>query len=117
MAKIQGEFSNKDAAQQAVALLIKAGVDENHIRLWNIIPDQGRRSSDSGTVGGAVIGGVVAGPVGLATGAALGSTLDEEAPMAEPSGVRLVVDIVPGGPDVVDLLQEAGAKNAQEISY
>ncbi len=113
MLSIQGEFPNKAAAQQARATLAKAGVPENHMRLWNIIPasEHGQSGGDS-TARGAVIGGALAGTHGLVVGAAIGAAYDDDSPhLPEPSGVKLVVDMSPGGPDVESLLREVGAAN------
>ncbi len=118
MLSIQGEFANKAAAQQARALLAKAGIPEKHMRIWNIIPASehgqsgGTGSTGNGSARGAVIGGALAGAHGLVIGAAIGDAYDEDSNhLPEPSGVRLVVDISPGGPDVESLLSEAGATN------
>lgn len=114
MASLQGDFENKAEAQRARASLIEAGVPEDRIRLWNILPEgEAPRSGQGGAVRGAVVGGLLGGVPGLAAGAAIGAGLDEgsggKAPPPEPSGVRLVVDVDPGGPDVAALLRAAGA--------
>jgi hypothetical protein len=118
MSSIQGEFANKADAEQARAALAKAGVAEEHMRIWNIIPASGGgQSRGDGAARGAAIGGALAGMHGLLIGAALGDTYDDDSPrLPEPSGMRLVVDMSPGGPDVESLLREAGAANIHRHS-
>jgi hypothetical protein len=113
MLSIQGEFASKAAAQQARSLLAKAGIPEKHMRMWNIIPASERgQSGGDGPARGAVSGGALAGAHGLVIGATLGAAYDDDSNhLPEPSGVRLVVDISPGGPDIESLLREAGAAN------
>ena len=115
MLSIQGEFASKAAAQQARTLLAKAGIPEEHMRIWNIIPaSQHGQSGGDGTARGAVIGGALGGAHGLVIGAAISAVYDNDSNhLPEPSGVRLVVDISPGRPDAEMLLHEAGAVNIQ----
>ena len=39
MAIVQGDFTNRDRAEQAKATLMQSGIAADHIRVWNIIPD------------------------------------------------------------------------------
>ena len=118
MPSIQGEFANEAAAQKAIAVLTDAGVPKDRIRLWNIIPSsQSDSSAEEGAARGAVIGGVLGGASGLVAGAAIGTTLEgasgAEERLPDPTGVRLVVDTSPTGPDVASLLRSAGAANVR----
>jgi hypothetical protein len=121
MPSIQGEFVSKAVAQRARDSLANAGVPTEHMRLWNIIPAQATgHSGGDGAARGALIGGALGGAPGVAIGAALGEAWDNDSgggtSLPQPSGVRLVVDIVPGGPDVRSLLHSAGAANICEVN-
>jgi hypothetical protein len=118
MKKIQGQFASRAQAERAVEALRAAGVPAEHVRIWNTIPEgTPGRQSNSGTVGGAVTGAVLGGPGGLVLGAVAGKALDvayeENRHLPEPSGARVVVDLVATGPDVAEILREHGASNIQ----
>ncbi len=114
--KTEAGFSTKVLAEQAAQVLIRAGVPQTAIRLWNIIP-KGEPSGPSPDYGkaktGAVAGAVLGGLEGLALGAVIGGALDASAAsdrrMPLPSGVRLVVENPPSGVDVTGILRECGA--------
>ena len=114
MKTVQGLFRTRQVAQQAVAALQAAGVPADQIRLWNVIPEstppqKGRGGRTSGAVTGALLGGVG----GLIVGAAVGDVVDsagaERAPLAAPSGVRVVVTPTPNGPGLAEILRANGA--------
>ena len=117
MPSLQGEFKSKAAAQAAITALTAAGVARDHIRLWNIIPDRESHHSDAGVVGGAMVGGLLGGALGIGAGAAVGAAFSDaygaEEHLPDPTGVRLVVDIDPVGPDIASLLRVAGAANVR----
>ena len=116
MAKVQGDFGSVSAGQRAVEALAAAGVSQDRIRVWNLIPE-GRpaRPGGSATVGGAVAGTVFGGAQGLLGGALIGAALDESAedgpPLPSPAGVRVVVDDPEGLDAVRDIFTLCGAAN------
>lgn len=116
MISVQGEFANRAAARRAVAALVEAGIPEDRIRLWNILPTgESPPAREDSAIRGAGIGGLLGGVPGLAAGAALGAARDSDTDasrrLPEPSGVRIVVDTDAAGPDAASLLRAAGAAN------
>lgn len=118
MKSVQGEFATRELGKRAVEALRAAGIAEERIRMWNIVPEApaAGRSSGGATLGGAVAGAVVGGLGGLVTGAVVGGVIDRAgaAPARRPatsSGVRVVVDLASGGPDPAAILREHGASN------
>ena len=111
MSTIHANFADKAAAEQARTQLVAAGVAQNRIHIWNNISGDApfAANRDDASEGGALLGGALGGVAGLAAGAAIGSTYESDAPQAASSGVRLVVDVVDGDPDVAALLHENGA--------
>ncbi len=114
MTTVQGDFTSSDKAGQAKTALTQSGIAANHIRVWNIIPnnDAGRSGSNY-TATGAVLGGVVGGGGGLVAGAAIGATLggDDDTHLPEPSGVRVVVDANGNEEQISASLRASGAAN------
>ena len=114
MTTVQGDFTNSDRAGQAKAALTQIGITANHIRVWNIIPDNDAGQTDGNAAAtGAVLGGVLGGGVGLVAGAAIGATLDggSDAPLPAPSGVRVVVDASGNEAQIEASLRSSGAAN------
>lgn len=112
---IQSHFADKATAEQARTKLVAAGVAQSRIHIWNNIDGSApfAANRDDAAEGGALIGGLLGGAAGLAAGAAIGSTYEDSAPAASSSGVRLVVDIQDGDPDVAALLRENSATDVQ----
>jgi len=111
MSTIHANFADHATAETARTKLVAAGVAAGHIHIWNNIAGNApfAASRDDAAEGGALIGGLLGGAAGLAAGAAIGSTYEGSAPATSSSGVRLVVDVVDGDPDVAALLRESGA--------
>ena len=119
MTTVQGDFTNSERAGQAKAALTQIGIAANHIRVWNIIPDSGAGQTDrNATATGAVLGGVLGGGAGLVAGAAIGATLEggSDAPLPDPSGVRVVVDVSGNEAQVEANLRASGAANVHTSS-
>jgi hypothetical protein len=122
---IQGEFRDEAAARRATAALKAAGVRDERVRVWNILPDEGgRRGQDEAAANaaarGALIGGVLGGVAGSVIGGALGAARAGDDAHAgpglpAPAGVRVVVDATAAGPDIAALLEAAGAVNVRAI--
>ena len=44
---VQGDFTSNGRAQQAMAGLIQSGIAADHIRMWDIIPDNDAGQAES----------------------------------------------------------------------
>jgi hypothetical protein len=111
MSTIQANFADHATAETARTKLVAAGVSANRIHIWNNITGDApfAANRDDAAEGGALLGGALGGVAGLAAGAAIGSTYEGSAPATSSAGVRLVVDVQDGDPDVAALLRENGA--------
>ena len=119
MATVQGDFTNKAAAEHAKETLTQAGIAEGRIRIWNIIPgSDGGNGGGNAALTGAAVGGFLGGAPGLVAGAGIGTVLsggyDSGPPLPDPSGVRVVVDTAADAEQIQDLLNSAGAAHVQE---
>ena len=116
MSTIQANFADHATAETARTKLVAAGVSATRIHIWNNIAGDApfAANRDDASEGGALLGGLLGGATGLAAGAAIGSTYEggttgNETSQAASSGVRLVVNVQDGDPDVAALLRENGA--------
>lgn len=111
MSTIHANFADHATAETARTKLVAAGVAQSRIHIWNNIAGDApfAANRDDASEGGALLGGALGGVAGLAAGAAIGSTYEGSAPSTSSSGVRLVVDVGDGDPDVAALLRESGA--------
>jgi hypothetical protein len=118
MATVQGEFATAVQAEVAVEGLKAAGAAAADIRIWNVIPEAkpsepGTTATKAGGLSGALLGGVR----GYVAGAALGGVLDsvsrEGSHLADPTGIRIVVEVSASCSDPAALLRELGAVNVR----
>ena len=117
MSTTQGEFATRDQAQRAIDALKAAGVSATHVRQWNIIPPAPPEPANgsggaarAGAVTGALLGGLSGAVLGGVVGRALGGG-NAERHMPDPTGVRVIVELVAGGPDAAAILRAHGASN------
>lgn len=114
--KVQGDFASREEAERAVEACKAAGIAAARIRTWNILGDKTPTPPPrSSTARSAATGYLIGGLTGAAVGAALGSLGGaKDAPMADPVGVRVVVDS--DQPDPEPILRDAGARNIQRTA-
>jgi hypothetical protein len=117
MATIQGEFATAEQGRRAMEALRAAGVPAANVRMWNIIPEAppGRPTGGGSVRRGAIVGALAGGLLGAAIGAGIGRAVGEQPadPLPAVSGARVVVDVLPAGPDVAAILREHGAVNVR----
>lgn len=114
--KVQGDFGSKEEADRAVEACKAAGIAASRIRSWNVLGEKKNEPPPQSAVGRAAFTGyLIGGTTGAAVGAALGSLGgSKDAPMADPVGVRVVVEA--GDPDPEPILRDAGARNIQRTA-
>lgn len=115
MSKIEGEFSSKQAARGALEALKAAGIQDGHVKVWNIIPESPKQAPAPVSNSGAVTGVLLGGFTGLALGAAidrLRAPYGHEHHIPDPTGVRVVVE-GSTGIDVAEILLKNGAANVR----